>query len=184
MASGVRERRRHEVTALRCGDPMSAETDIGTVIDEAAAIEIERRIQEACKAGAKLICGGKRQGALIEPALLDDVQPDMEIVKKETFGPVIPVIRFESDDEAIRISNDTPFGLQSSVCTKDLARAMRYARNIRAGAVHINHAPGYRVESWPFGGVKKSGIGKEGVERACLEMTVEKLISFPFPLSV
>ncbi len=172
---------KEKISMLHFGDPSREDTDIGTVIDEDAAKVIECRIKQACDMGAKLLIGGGRHGALLEPTLLDDVRPEMEVVSKETFGPVIPLIRFDTDDEAIMICNGTPFGLQSSVCTKDLSRAMRYAKEIRAGAVHINQAPGYRVESWPFGGIKKSGIGKEGVERACLEMSVEKLISFPFP---
>ncbi|MDD5025892.1 MAG: aldehyde dehydrogenase family protein [Candidatus Peribacteraceae bacterium] len=169
------------VSRLCAGDPLREDTDIGTVIDEEAAMTIERRIQQACAMGAKLLIGGRRKGALIEPTLVDYIRPDMELVQKETFGPVIPLIRFDSDDEAIRMCNDTPFGLQSGVCTNDLRRAMRYVQGIRAGAVHVNQAPGYRVESWPFGGIKKSGFGKEGVERACLEMSTEKLISLPFP---
>ncbi|MFH0770761.1 MAG: aldehyde dehydrogenase family protein [Candidatus Peregrinibacteria bacterium] len=183
IADSVLSLLKEKILKLHVGDPLQEDTDIGTVIDEDAAKVIEHRIKQACDMGAKLLIGGGRRGALIDPALLDSVRPEMELVQKETFGPVIPLMRFGSDDEAIGICNDTHFGLQAGVCTNDLQKAMRYARAIRAGAVHINQAPGYRVESWPFGGVKKSGIGKEGVERACSEMTVEKLISFPFPLS-
>lgn len=170
-----------KIAAIKVGDPLDPATQMGTVIDEESAVLIEQRIDRAREQGAIIVTGGKRKGALLEPTLLDHVTPEMEIVSKETFGPVLPVIRFESDEEAIRIANDTEYGLQAGVCTQDLRRAMYYAHKLKTGAVHINQASGYRVESWPFGGIKKSGIGKEGVERACLEMTTEKLVSFDFP---
>lgn len=172
---------KEKIENIKIGDPLDPAVDMGTVIDENAAKIIEERIQKAVAGGATIVTGGKRLDALLSPTLLDRVTPDMEIVCKETFGPVIPVIRFDSDEEAVRIANDTEYGLQAGVCTQNLKRAMFYVHAIKSGAVHINQASGYRVESWPFGGIKKSGIGKEGVERACLEMTTEKLISFDFP---
>ncbi|MDA0376276.1 MAG: aldehyde dehydrogenase family protein [bacterium] len=172
---------KERISSIVIGNPLDAGTQMGTVIDETAAKIIEERINTACSQGAVLVTGGNRKGALLEPTLLDYIKPEMEIVDKETFGPVLPIIRFSSDEEAIDIANDTEYGLQAGVCTQNIKRSMYYARKLQTGAVHINQASGYRVESWPFGGIKKSGIGKEGVERACLEMTNEKLISFDFP---
>lgn len=181
IADSVVDLLKEKISSIKVGDPLNPATQMGTVIDEEAAILIERRIRQACDQGATLVTGGVRNGALLEPALLDHVSPDMEIVAKETFGPILPMIRFKSDEEAIHIANNTEYGLQAGVCTQNLKRAMYYAHKLKTGAVHINQASGYRVESWPFGGIKKSGVGKEGVERACLEMTTEKLISFDYP---
>lgn len=172
---------KEKIASITIGDPLDPATQMGTVIDEESAIRIERRIQQAVAQGATLITGGKRRGALLEPTLLDHVRPEMELVALETFGPVLPVIRFQTDTEAVQIANDTDYGLQAGVCTQNLKRAMFFASALETGAVHINQASGYRVESWPFGGIKKSGTAKEGVERACLEMTTEKLVSFDFP---
>ncbi len=181
IADNVADLLKEKISSIKVGDPLDPATQMGTVIDEDAAMLIEGRIRQACEQGATLVIGGARKGALLEPTLLDYVSPRMEIIAKETFGPVLPLIRFKSDEEAIHIANDTEYGLQAGVCTQNLKRAMYYAHKLKTGAVHINQASGYRVESWPFGGIKKSGVGKEGVERACLEMTTEKLISFDYP---
>jgi aldehyde dehydrogenase (NAD+) len=165
-----------KTSQLILGDPFDSESDLGTVIDENAAINIEKRIKDAVDSGAYLVMGGNRVGAAIEPTILDHVLPEMEIVKKETFGPTAPIIRFDTIKEAIEIANRTEFGLQAGVCTKSIDTAMYIAKALKVGAVMINEGPGFRIEQFPFGGIKKSGLGREGVKCAIREMSHLKLI--------
>jgi aldehyde dehydrogenase (NAD+) len=166
---------------LVVGDPMDPSTDIGTVIAENDASEFERRMNDALAAGAKLLCGGHRTGAQIAPAVLDYVQPEMELVSCETFGPYAPVIRVRDLDEAIAVANSTDFGLSSGVVTNDLRAINRCIRDLRCGTVNIREVPGYRTELTPFGGTKDSGLGiKEGVIEAMRGMTFTKLYTLPW----
>ncbi len=168
--------------ALRYGDPMDPATDMGTVIDEAAAQEIEGKVSAAIAQGAKLLYGNTRRGALYSPTVLDRVTPDMAVVRTETFGPVSPVIRFGSLEEAIRIANCTPYGLSSSVCTNRLDYITRLVSELNVGSVNVREVPGYRLELTPFGGIKDSGLGyKEGVQEAMKLFTNTKTYSLPWP---
>jgi putative phosphonoacetaldehyde dehydrogenase len=167
--------------ALKYGDPMDPETDMGTVIDEAAARQFEAVVNEAIAAGAKLRYGNERHGALYSPTVLDHVDPEMTVAKHETFGPVSPVIRFKSIDEAIRISNGTAYGLSSAVCTNRLDYITRFIRELNVGSVNVREVPGYRLELTPFGGIKDSGLGyKEGVLEAMKSFTNTKTYSLPW----
>lgn len=167
--------------ALKYGDPMDPATDMGTVIDEAAAIQFESVVNEAIKAGAKLLYGNERRGALYSPTVLDHVEPDMRVVKHETFGPVSPVIRFSTIEEAIRISNGTAYGLSSAVCTNRMDYISRFIRELNVGSVNVREVPGYRLELTPFGGIKDSGLGyKEGVLEAMKSFTNTKTYSLPW----
>jgi len=131
--------------------------------------------------GAKLIHGNVRRGALYSPTLLDHVQPDMPLVKYETFGPVSPVIRFKTIDEAIRIANGTDYGLSSSVCTNRLDYITKFVSELNVGSVNVREVPGYRLELTPFGGIKDSGLGyKEGVQEAMKSFTNVKTYSLPW----
>lgn len=161
---------------LRVGNPMAESTDIGPLIDEQAAIRVSEKVQVATSQGALLLHGGEREGAIYHPTILDQVNMDMEIVSKETFGPVAPFIRVNGFDEAIAAANATSYGLQSGVFTGNIDLALKAAKSIRAGAVVINGAPGFRAEHLPFGGVKDSGIGREGVRCAIEAMTELKTI--------
>jgi putative phosphonoacetaldehyde dehydrogenase len=163
------------------GDPTDPKIDMGTVIDEAAAKHFEARVNEAVTLGAKLLAGNVRKGALYSPTVVDGVQPDMPLVKFETFGPVSPVIRFKSIDDAIRISNSTDYGLSSSVCTNRLDYIARFVSELQVGTVNIREVPGYRLELTPFGGIKDSGLGyKEGVQEAMKSFTNLKTYSLPW----
>ena len=167
--------------AVKYGDPMDLKTDMGTVIDEPAAIRIERRVDDAIAKGAKLLCGHKRQGALYAPTVVDDVPPDCELVREETFGPVSPILRFRDIDEAIMLSNSTAYGLSSGVCTNRLDYITRFVRDLKVGTVNVREVPGYRIEMSPFGGVKDSGLGyKEGVLEAMKSFTNVKTYSLPW----
>ncbi len=167
--------------AVKYGDPMDPKTGMGTVIDEAAAIRIERRVDDAIAKGARLLCGHKRSGALYAPTVLDGVPPDCELVREETFGPVSPILRFRDIDEAIRLSNSTAYGLSSGVCTNRLDYITRFVRDLEVGTVNIREVPGYRIEMSPFGGVKDSGLGyKEGVLEAMKSFTNVKTYSLPW----
>lgn len=167
--------------SIKHGDPMDPGTDVGTVIDEEAARYFESVVNEAIAGGAKLLHGNVRQGALYSPTVLDRVQPDMKVVKHETFGPVSPVIRFRDIDEALRISNGTAFGLSSSVCTNRLDYITRFVSELNVGSVNIREVPGYRLELTPFGGIKDSGLGyKEGVMEAMKSFTNTKTYSLPW----
>jgi aldehyde dehydrogenase (NAD+) len=167
--------------AIRYGDPMDPATDMGTVIDEAAAKSFEAKVNDAVGRGAKLLYGNVRKGALYSPTVLDQVKPDMPVVKQETFGPVSPVIRFGTIDEAIAIANSTDYGLSSSVCTNRLDCITRLVSDLNVGSVNVREVPGYRLELTPFGGIKDSGLGyKEGVQEAMKSFTNVKTYSLPW----
>ncbi len=163
------------------GDPSDRTVDMGTVIDEPAAIQFEQRVNEAVAQGAKLLVGNIRRGALYSPTVLDRVDPAMTVVRQETFGPVSPVIRFGSIAEAIKISNGTAYGLSSAVCTQRLDYITRFVNELDVGTVNVREVPGYRLELTPFGGIKDSGLGyKEGVQEAIKSFTNLKTFSLPW----
>ncbi len=167
--------------AWRFGDPASDATEMGSVIDAAAASAIETRVSEACRMGARLLVGGTRAGAVFAPTVLDQVDPSMPLVKFETFGPVSPIIEFSSIDEAIAISNGTAYGLSSSICTNRLDDIARFVCELEVGSVNVWEVPGYRLELTPFGGIKDSGLGyKEGVREAAKSFSTVKTYSLPW----
>lgn len=167
--------------AWKHGNPADRAMDMGTVIDEAAAKLFESRVNEAVAQGARLLVGNKRDGALYSPTVIDAVDPKMTVVKQETFGPVSPVIRFGTIDEAITIANGTAYGLSSAVCTQRLDYITRFVSELHVGTVNVREVPGYRLELTPFGGIKDSGLGyKEGVQEAMKSFTNLKTFSLPW----
>lgn len=166
---------------LKYGDPYDPQNDMGTVISEEAAIAIERRVDEAITHGAQLLTGHQRDGALYAPTVLDHVQNSYPLVAEETFGPVAPILRFNTLDEAIQIANDTPYGLSSGVVSNHWPSIQRVISELEVGTVNVNEAPSYRLEWTPFGGIKASGLGyKEGVIETMKAMTNVKTYSLPW----
>ena len=165
-----------ETKAQKIGDPLDAETDIGPMISEQEAKRVESWIRDAEKEGAKVLTGGKRQGSVLEPAVLTDVQPEMQVMCQEVFGPVVSVVRFKTFEEAINMINDSIFGLQAGVFTQNFRNAMQAVKKIDVGGVMINDVPTYRVDQMPYGGVKESGLGREGARFAIEEMTNIKMV--------
>jgi lactaldehyde dehydrogenase len=163
---------------LKVGDPMNLKTDLGPLIDEEAAVKVEKVVEESVDEGAEILCGGKRKGTFYTPTVIDNIDPKMRIVKEETFGPVAPIIHVKTVDEAFDVANDTKYGLQAGVFTNSVKNALKAARVIEAGGVMINKQPTFRTDNMPFGGFKMSGIGKEGVKYAFEDMTRSKLIVF------
>ena len=169
--------------AIKFGDPADPETELGCVIDEKAAATFERRVYDAEKAGARVLYDPGRKGALLPPIVVDHVPHDSELVFEETFGPIVPIVRVpDNDEQVMAISNSTPFGLSSGVCTNRLDRATAYVEGLNVGTVNIWEQPGYRIEMSPFGGIKDSGNGvKEGVLEAMKFFTQVKTWSMPWP---
>jgi putative phosphonoacetaldehyde dehydrogenase len=169
--------------AIKFGDPMDPATDLGTVVHELAAKTFEERVYKAAEQGAKVLYDPGRKGALLPPITVDFVPHTSELVFEETFGPIVPIVRVPNDDaEVIRISNSTPFGLSSGVCTNNLSRITKFIEGLNVGTVNIWEVPGYRIEMSPFGGIKDSGNGvKEGVMEAMKFFTNVKTWSLPWP---
>ncbi len=166
---------------LKYGDPMDPETDIGTVINEEAAIIFQDRVNDAITKGAKLLYGNIRKGAVYSPTVLDFVPFDCDLVREETFGPPIPIIRVRDISHAIEVANSTAFGLSSGVCTNRMDDIIRFINELETGTVNIWEVPGYRIEMSPFGGIKDSGLGyKEGVIEAMNSYTNVKTFSLPW----
>ena len=164
-----------------CGDPADEATVVGTVIDEPAAVSLENAIQDALSRGARLLQGGVRRGALLEPTILAGVPRDSVLGTCECFGPIAPIFPVRDPDDAIAYSNATPYGLSSGVVTRSMEAAITAVKGIKAGTVNVNEIPGYRLELSPFGGVKDSGLGiKEGVIEAIQFMTTVKTYSLPW----
>ena len=165
-----------ETSKIKMGNPMDKSTQLGTLISEKAAMQVEETVNNAVNAGAEILTGGKRNGAFYEATVIDKVTPDMDLVVNETFGPVAPLIKVKTVDEAIQIANATEYGLQAGVFTENYRNAMRCANEIEAGTVFINKQSTFRTDNMPFGGFKNSGCGKEGIKYAVEEMTKTKLI--------
>ena len=163
--------------ALVVGDPRDPRTDVGPMISEREAMRAESWIQEAIAAGATLVAGGTRDGAMLQPTILAGVQPAMRVSCEEIFAPVVSIIAYDAFDDALTQANATPFGLAAGIFTRDVTRAMLAARRLSVGLLHINDASSSRVDLMPFGGVKDSGVGREGPKYAMREMTEERLVT-------
>lgn len=162
--------------AFKLGDPMLEDTDIGPVIDDHSAERIMKWIGEALDIGAKLITGGGRDGRMIEPTVLTNVPADANVSCSEIFGPVVQVEKYSDFDLALEQANNTRYGLQAGVFTKDMKRAFKAYDALEVGGVVVNDYPSFRVENMPYGGVKDSGVGREGLRYAIEEMTELKLM--------
>jgi glyceraldehyde-3-phosphate dehydrogenase (NADP+) len=165
-----------KVEALTTGNQLEQGTKMGPMIREKDAARVNEWIQEAVSGGARLLTGGGRQGSLHEPTLLADVDPAMRVSCDELFGPAVAVTRVTSIDEAIALANDTRYGLSAGIFTQSLDWAMKFARQIDSGNIHINWGPQWRADLMPYGGLKESGLGKEGPKYAIHEMTEMKTV--------
>jgi len=164
------------VEAIRTGDPASPETTMGALITAAEAERVERAIADAAAHGARVLTGGQREGAVVQPAVVADVDPASPLSQQELFGPAVAVSPADGWAEAIAQANGTGYGLAAGVFTGDVAGAVRAMREIDAGSIHVNWTPLWRADLMPYGGLKGSGIGKEGPRAAVAEMTESKTI--------
>ena len=166
-----------KLSAVKVGDPMDPETDMGTLISERAAIKVEGQVARMLEQGGKLVFGGVRKGAFYGPTVVDDCTSDMDVAHDvEVFGPVFPIFTFDTIEEAVTLANDTRYGLGSGIITHDIPLAMKVARKLHAGNVVINGQTFYRNLLTPFGGAKESGVGREGQTQTLLAMTEIKNI--------
>jgi acyl-CoA reductase-like NAD-dependent aldehyde dehydrogenase len=161
---------------LKAGDPKKRDTFLGPLIDEAAAKRLESWIAEAKKAGAKVLCGGGRKGNMLEASVLENVPRDAKINALEAFGPVTLLAKFDTFDDAIAMVNDSDYGLQAGIFTNDLTHAMHAWDELEQGGVIVNDIPSFRVDNMPYGGVKLSGLGREGIRYAIEDMTERRLM--------
>ncbi len=168
-----------EVTKnYRIGNKMDEKTDMGPMIEEKEAIRVEQWIQEAVKGGARVLAGGKRKGTLVEPTVLVDTPRGARLDCQEVFGPVVSLYPVKDLDEGIRRSNEMNFGLHAAIFTRDLGKAFRAIQELDCGGVMVNDSTDYRIDMMPFGGIKMSGLGREGIKFALLEMTEPKVVCF------
>ncbi|GAA1370833.1 aldehyde dehydrogenase family protein [Streptomyces beijiangensis] len=166
------------VEAQVTGDPSDAATDVGPLVSEAAAVRVESWVDEAVKAGAKLLAGGKRDGAAYAPTVLADLPADTTLAGEEVFGPVLSVKKVDGEAEAFAAVNDSKYGLQAGVFTHDLQTAFRAHSALEVGGVIVGDVPSYRADQMPYGGAKQSGVGREGVAYAMADYTYERVMVF------
>ena len=169
---------RPRVAALATGNQLDEKTKVGPMVREKDAIRVEEWVKEAVATGARLVVGGQRQGAIYAPTIVAEVKPEMRISCDELFGPAVAVTPFNDVDEAIALANDTIYGLSAGIFTENLEWAMKFAREVQSGNLHINWGPQWRADLMPYGGLKESGFGKEGPRYAVEEMTELKMVVF------
>src|SRR5699024_919960 len=170
-----------EVEKLKVGDPLDSETDVGTLVDENAANRIMDWINEAVELGAEVVQGGVKNGASVQPTVLLNPPKQSKVVCEEVFGPIVSVIPYETLEEAIEEANDSSFGLQTGIFTNQIDLAYQVAEELEVGGVVINGTSNFRLDHWPYGGVKNSGIGREGTRYADEDMTEKKMIVLRLP---
>jgi acyl-CoA reductase-like NAD-dependent aldehyde dehydrogenase len=169
---------RPRVATLKLGNQLDETVKVGPMVREREAVRVDEWVREAVASGARLVIGGRRQGALYEPTILADVKPDMRISCDELFGPAVAVTPFDDIDQAVAMANDTNYGLAAGIFTENLEHAMKFAREVHSGNLHINWGPQWRADLMPYGGLKESGFGKEGPAYAVQEMTELKMVVF------
>lgn len=166
----------NKVGSLVHGDPLDESTFIGPMIAESEAERLESWIKQAKDSGAKILCGGNRNGSMLEATVLEDVPTTCEISKEEAFGPVSIIAKFSDFDDALKEVNNSQFGLQAGIFTKDIYKAHKAWNELHVGGVIIGDVPSWRVDNMPYGGVKESGLGREGIRYAIKDMTEERLM--------
>ena len=166
-----------EVKALKVGDPRDADVDIGPMISLNDAERAEAWVQEAQKAGASVLYGDARDGAMFPPTVLTETAPDMRVNCEEVFAPVVTVSPYDKWDDAVATINDSPYGLQAGVFSNDVKRIMDAWQRIDVGGLHINSASTFRVDHMPYGGIKASGSGREGIKYAIEDMSELRLMT-------
>ncbi len=164
------------VQRLKAGDPLDEKTDIGPLIRESDAIRAQSWVDEAVSAGAKLHCGGRREGSIVEPAILTNTRREMKVNCMEVFAPVKTIEPYRDFDEALRRVNDSPYGLQAGVFSRDVSLLFRAFEEIQVGGLMANDVPTFRADQMPYGGTKDSGTGREGLRYSIEEMTEKKLM--------
>jgi acyl-CoA reductase-like NAD-dependent aldehyde dehydrogenase len=167
-----------KVEGLTTGNPLDEKTKVGPMIREQEAMRVEQWVQEAVKAGGRVVTGGARHGAIYEPTMVADAKPEMRISCEELFGPVVAFTPFDDVNQALALANDSRFGLAAGMFTESLDTAMKFARELETGNIHINWGPQWRADLMPYGGLKNSGFGKEGPRYAVEEMTELKMVVF------
>lgn len=167
---------RPRVEKLRTGDPLDEKTTMGPMIRDVDAERVSSWIDEAVAQGAKVVAGARREGRVVAPTILADVRPEMRVAREELFGPAVGLIPFASIEDAIAQANDTRYGLAAGIFTRDIGRAMAFIRDVRSGNLNVNWGPQWRADLMPYGGLKDSGMGKEGPAYAIREMTEEKMV--------
>jgi acyl-CoA reductase-like NAD-dependent aldehyde dehydrogenase len=168
-----------EATAkLKVGNPLDKDCDVGPMIDEKEAMRAEAWINEAVAQGAKVLVGGKREGRILWPTVLDNVRHDMKVICQETFAPLVSLVTYKDFDEALELLADSPYGLQAGLYTRDISKAFKAIRRVDVGGMMINDTSLFRVDHMPYGGNKMSGIGREGVRFAIEEMTNLRMVCF------
>lgn len=176
IASPLTEALLAEIGKLKLGDPLDPETDLGPMIDPQAVERTHAWIQEAVREGARVLCGGSARGAIFEPTLLTDVKTTAKVCREEVFAPLIVLFPFKDLTEAIAAVNDSPYGLQAGIFTNNLANALRVFESLEVGGIILNDIPSWRMDTMPYGGVKDSGFGREGIRYAIEEMTEMRLL--------
>jgi len=165
------------VQRLRSGDPMEETTDVGPLIRESDAVRAADWVQEAIAKGARLLCGGSRKGSVLEPTVLSNTQPDMKVNCKEIFAPVVTVEPYDRFEEALERVNRSDYGLQAGVFTRDAKRIFQAFDELEVGGVMAGEVPSFRIDHMPYGGVKDSGLGREGLRYAMEEMTEPRILA-------
>jgi glyceraldehyde-3-phosphate dehydrogenase (NADP+) len=165
-----------KVESLSFGDPMEELVRVGPMVRESDAERVESWIDEALSAGARLVAGGGREGAVLRPSIIADVSPDMRVSREELFGPAVAVMPIDGIDEAIHYANDTRFGLSAAIFTENIDNALKFALEVHSGNININGGTQFRADMMPYGGLKDSGTGKEGPRYAVQEMTELKMV--------
>ena len=163
--------------AMVVGDPLDEKVDVGPMIDQGEAERIEGWVSEAAEHGAEVLTGGRREGAVYWPTVLANVKPEMKVVKEETFAPVASLIAYDDFEEALRLADATEYGLQAAVFTQDVGRVFQAIRELNFGGVIINDTPTFRADHMPYGGIGRSGIGREGLRYAVEEMTHIQMVA-------
>ncbi|MCD4745639.1 MAG: aldehyde dehydrogenase family protein [Bacteroidales bacterium] len=165
-----------EIKLIKAGDPLDPQTDISSMIDKENAVRVEQWVSEAVKDGAKILCGGKRKGTYFEPTVLTNTHNKMKVCSNEVFGPVVTLEPFDNFDNAVEYVNNSSYGLQAGVFTNNI-NEMNYAfNNLNVGGVIINDVPTFRVDHMPYGGIKNSGLGREGIKYAIMDMMEPKIL--------
>ena len=178
VAAAFEAKMKEAVSRLKVGDPEDGDTDVGPLITVQEAERVESWVEEAVAQGARRVSGGERNGPVIQPVLLADVRPEMRVCKEEVFGPVASLSVYERLEQAIELANETVYGLQAGIFTSDIRTAWKAAQALEFGGVIINDASSFRADLMPYGGVKESGLGREGPRYAVEEMTELRAVIF------